>query len=80
MGKRLLLFLATNVLVLTTIFIVWSLIIRFTGIDGSFVSSDGSIQFAVILLFSAIVGFAGSFISLGMSRWIAKKDDESESA
>ncbi|MBM7840021.1 heat shock protein HtpX [Alkalihalobacillus xiaoxiensis] len=73
MGKRLLLFLATNVLVLTTIFIVWSLIIRFTGIDGSFVSSDGSIQFAVILLFSAIVGFAGSFISLGMSRWIAKK-------
>ncbi|GAF17823.1 LOW QUALITY PROTEIN: protease HtpX homolog [Bacillus sp. JCM 19046] len=73
MGKRLLLFLATNVLVLTTIFIVWSLIIRFTGIDGSFVSSDGSIQFASILLFSAIVGFAGSFISLGMSRWIAKK-------
>lgn len=73
MGKRLLLFFATNILVLTTIFIVWSLIIQFTGIDGSFVSSDGSIQFAVILLFSAIFGFAGSFISLAMSRWIAKK-------
>ncbi|AIC93512.1 MULTISPECIES: protease HtpX [Shouchella] len=72
MGKRIMLFIGTNILVLTTIFIVWSLIIQFTGIDGSFVSSDGSIQFAVILLFSAIVGFAGSFISLAMSRWIAK--------
>jgi len=72
MGKRIMLFIGTNILVLTTIFLVWSLIIQFTGIDGSFVSSDGSIQFAVILLFSAIVGFAGSFISLAMSRWIAK--------
>lgn len=62
MGKRLLLFLATNVLVLTTIFIVWSLIIRFTGIDGSFVSSDGSIQFASFCyLVQSLVLLAHSF-------------------
>ncbi|WP_054707734.1 protease HtpX [Bacillus sp. JCM 19041] len=73
MGKRLLLFLATNILVLTTIFIVWTLIVRFTGMDGSFIASDGSIQIGVVMLFSLLFGFTGSFISLGMSRWIAKK-------
>ncbi|WP_078394122.1 protease HtpX [Shouchella patagoniensis] len=73
MGKRLLLFLATNILVMTTILIVWTLIVQFTGMDGSFIASDGSIQFGVVMLFSLLVGFTGSFISLGMSRWIAKK-------
>lgn len=73
MGKRLLLFLATNILVMTTILIVWTLIVQFTGMDGSFIASDGSIQFGVVMVFSLLVGFTGSFISLGMSRWIAKK-------
>ncbi|KGA96395.1 heat shock protein HtpX [Alkalihalobacillus alcalophilus ATCC 27647 = CGMCC 1.3604] len=71
MGKRILLFLLTNILVMTTIMVVWSAIIYFTGWDLSF-QSDGSINFAAIMLFSIIVGFAGSFISLGMSRWVAK--------
>ncbi|MCR1289506.1 protease HtpX [Shouchella clausii] len=73
MGKRILLFIGTNILVLTTIMVVWTLVTSFTGIDGSFVSSSGAIQFVPILIFSLIVGFSGSFISLAMSRWIAKK-------
>ncbi len=73
MGKRILLFIGTNILVMTTILVVWTLVTSFTGIDGSFVSSSGAIQFVPILIFSLIVGFSGSFISLAMSRWIAKK-------
>jgi len=74
MGKRLMLLLVTNILVLTTIMIVWSLITSFTNIDASFQTNTGlGINFVSLGIFSLIVGFAGSFISLGMSRWIAKK-------
>lgn len=74
-GKRILFFILTNILVMTTIIIVWSLITHYTGISGSF--EDGSaglgIDFVSLGVFSLLVGFAGSFISLGMSRWMAKK-------
>ncbi|MDG5473540.1 protease HtpX [Jeotgalibacillus sp. ET6] len=75
MGKRTLLLLATNILVMITIFVVWTLIANFTGIGTSFETSSNSIgiNFIAIGVFSLIVGFAGSFISLAMSRWIAKK-------
>ncbi|KIL45521.1 protease HtpX [Jeotgalibacillus campisalis] len=73
MGKRTLLLIATNILVMITIFVVWTVIANFTGIGTSFVTSSDSINFISIGVFSLIVGFAGSFISLAMSRWIAKK-------
>ncbi|SFL44179.1 Heat shock protein. Metallo peptidase. MEROPS family M48B [Gracilibacillus orientalis] len=72
MGKRLLLFILTNILVMTTIVIVWSVITRYTNIGGT-IQSDGSIGYTSLMVFSMIVGFAGAFISLAMSRWIAKK-------
>lgn len=67
MGKRIFYFLLTNVLVITTIGIVLSL----TGAH-RYITSDG-IDFGALLLLSAIIGFAGAFVSLAISRWMAKK-------
>lgn len=67
MGKRIFFFLLTNILVLVTI----SIILGFTG-AGNYITANG-IDFAALLVFSAIVGFTGSFMSLAMSRWMAKK-------
>ncbi len=39
----------------------------------NYIGPDGTIQFGTLLIFSAIIGFTGSFISLAMSRWMAKK-------
>ncbi|SDI48395.1 protease HtpX [Natribacillus halophilus] len=75
MGKRLGLFILTNILVLTTVAIVWSLIVSFTDIDGSFQTSDGVLGINVLslMIFSLLLGFGGALISLAMSRWMAKK-------
>ncbi|QFT91002.1 Protease HtpX [Bacillus sp. THAF10] len=67
MAKRIFFFILTNVLVLTTI----SIIFMVTG-AGNYIE-DGGINFVQLLIFSAIIGFTGSFISLLMSRWMAKK-------
>lgn len=67
MAKRIFFFILTNVLVLTTI----SIIFMVTG-AGNYIE-DGGINFGSLLIFSAIIGFTGSFISLLMSRWMAKK-------
>ncbi|ADU28935.1 protease HtpX [Evansella cellulosilytica] len=71
MGKRVMFYLLTNILVLTTIVIVWSLLTTFTEL-GSF-QGAGGINYGTLMIFSIIVGFTGSFISLAMSRWMAKK-------
>ncbi|MFS0673364.1 protease HtpX [Ornithinibacillus sp. 179-J 7C1 HS] len=68
MGKRIFYFLLTNVLVLLTISIIFSILPI-----GSYIGSDGTLQLGTLLIFSAVIGFTGSFISLGMSRWMAKK-------
>ncbi|GAE93455.1 protease HtpX homolog [Gracilibacillus boraciitolerans JCM 21714] len=71
MGKRILLFLLTNILVMTTIVIVWTVITKYTGINGSF-QMNGQINYGTLMIFSIVVGFTGAFISLAMSRWMAK--------
>ncbi|MFC0273532.1 protease HtpX [Metabacillus herbersteinensis] len=67
MGKRIFLFILSNILVLTTIGIVLSLL----GV-GSYQTADGGLNLVNLLVFSAVVGFTGSFMSLLMSRWMAK--------
>ena len=61
MFKRVGLFLATNLAVLALASVVMSLL----GVNGS--------QFGGLLVFAAIFGFGGSFVSLWMSKWIAKR-------
>jgi heat shock protein HtpX len=66
--KRVLLFVATNVAVLAVIYTVLSLL----GIDGVLARNGTDLDFRALLVFSAVVGFSGAFVSLFMSKWIAK--------
>jgi heat shock protein HtpX len=63
--KRVLLFLATNLAVLVVLSIALSVIFTVFGIDSSSIGG--------LLVFAAIFGFGGSFISLALSKWMAKR-------
>src|SRR5699024_3017557 len=67
MGKRIFYFLLTNILVLLTI----SIVLQVTG--ARYYLDGNGINFGALLIFSAIIGFVGSFVSLGISRIVAKK-------
>lgn len=67
MGKRIFYFLLTNILVLLTI----SIILQVTG--ARYYLDGNGINFGALLVFSAIIGFVGSFFSLAISRWVAKR-------
>src|SRR2546430_17389809 len=64
--KRIILFLATNIAVL----LVLSVVVSVLGLD-RWLMADG-IDYATLLLFSSVMGFVGSFLSLLMSKIIAK--------
>jgi heat shock protein HtpX len=64
--KRIVLFLATNLAVI----VVLSVVLRLLGVDRFL--HEGGINFSALLVFSAVVGFAGSIISLLMSKPMAK--------
>lgn len=63
--KRIFLFLATNLAVIIVLGIVLNLVFAFTNVDSQ--STAG------LLVFAGIFGFGGAFISLAMSKWIAKR-------
>ena len=63
--KRVLLFLATNLAVILVLSIVLNVVFSALGIDPSSIGG--------LLVFAAIFGFGGSFISLLMSKWMAKR-------
>jgi heat shock protein HtpX len=65
--KRILLFLVTNFAIL----IVASLTLRLLGFE-PWLNQQG-INFTSLLVFGALIGFGGAFISLAMSKWTAKK-------
>jgi heat shock protein HtpX len=66
---RIFLFLATNAAILVVISVVFQMF----GIEGILQENGTDLDFQALLLMSAIIGFAGSFISLAMSKWSAKK-------
>lgn len=63
--KRILLFLVTNLAVMLVLSIVLSILFKVLGIDSRSMSG--------LLVFAAVFGFGGSFISLLMSKWMAKR-------
>ncbi len=65
--KRIFLFLATNIAVL----LVLSIIVKILGVD-QILTANG-LNYWNLLIFSAVIGFGGSFISLAMSKWLAKR-------
>ncbi len=66
---RILLFLATNVAVLALISIVFSLL----GIQGLLDANGVDLNLPAVLIYAGIAGFAGSLISLFMSKGMAKR-------
>jgi heat shock protein HtpX len=64
--KRVTLFVATNMAVLLVIVVVLNLL----GIDQVALSSHG-VNYQMLLIFAAALGFGGSFISLALSKWMA---------
>ena len=66
--KRIFLFIATNVAVLVVI----SIVLRVLGVDSLLERNGSSLDLTSLLVFSAVVGFSGSLISLLASKWIAK--------
>ena len=69
MFKRIFLFLATNLAVL----LVLSIVLRLLGVDQILDESGTNINYESLLILSLVIGFGGSFISLAMSKWMAKR-------
>lgn len=65
--KRILLFLATNM----AIVLVLSITMRLLGVE-PYLNEQG-LNLQALLIFAAVMGFGGSFISLAISKWMAKK-------
>jgi len=65
--KRVLLLIATNIAIL----VVLSVVVRVLGLDQYLHSAGGNLT--GLLAFSAVFGFGGAFISLAMSKWVAKR-------
>ena len=66
---RVLLFLATNAAILVLISIVFQLF----GIEGILAENGVDLNLQALLVMSAVIGFGGSFISLAMSKFLAKR-------
>lgn len=67
--KRIALFLATNL----AIIIVLSISLRLLGFEGFLDKQGVDLNLNSLLIFAAVFGFGGSFFSLAISKWMAKK-------
>ena len=65
--KRILLLVLTNLAVVVLLLVTASLL----GVD-RFLTAQG-LDLGSLLVFSAIIGFGGAFVSLAMSKWVAKR-------
>jgi len=66
--KRVFLFLATNIAIL----VVLSITLSILGVDRILDQQGVNLDLRALLIFSAVFGMGGSFISLAMSKWTAK--------
>ena len=69
MLKRIALFVATN---LAVIFVL-SIVLRLLGVDRILDESGTGLNYEALLILSLVIGFGGSFISLAMSKFMAKR-------
>ncbi|WP_428101398.1 protease HtpX [Candidatus Rariloculus sp.] len=67
--SRILMLVATNVAVL----IVLTIVMRLLGLESILNAEGTQLDLQSLLIFSAVIGFAGSFISLALSKWMAKR-------
>ncbi|NNG12484.1 MAG: M48 family metalloprotease, partial [Halobacteria archaeon] len=66
---RIMLFLATNAAVLVLISVVFQVL----GIEGILAENGVDLNLQALLVMSAVIGFGGSFISLALSKFMAKR-------
>ena len=69
MLKRVALFIATNLAVV----LVLSIVLRLLGVDSVLDERGVGIDYNSLLVLSLVIGFGGSFISLAISKWMAKR-------
>lgn len=67
--KRIALFLATNIAIL----VVLSIVLHLLGVESILDKKGVNLNMQALLVFSAVIGFGGSFISLAISKWMAKR-------
>jgi len=70
--KRVLLLIATNLAIMVVLGVVVSIVLPLLGIRGT-LGPGGELDLKALLVVSAILGFTGSFISLAISKWTAKR-------
>ena len=66
---RIALFLGTNIAILLILSITFSIL----GFDSLLAQNGVDLDLNALLVYSAVIGFSGSLISLFMSKWMAKK-------
>ena len=66
---RIVLFLATNLAIL----FVLNISLRLLGVDRMLETQGGGINMTALLVMSAAIGMGGAFISLAISKWMAKR-------
>lgn len=67
--KRVVLFLVTNIAILVVLSIAWQLL----GLGGILDAQGVDLNLPSLLAFSALFGMGGAFISLAISKWMAKR-------
>lgn len=67
--KRVFLFVLTN---LAIVFIL-SIVLNLLGVDSILEQQGGGLNMTSLLIFASVFGFGGSFISLALSKWMAKR-------
>jgi len=66
---RILLFLGTNIAIMLLLSLTFSLF----GIQGLLAENGVDLNLQALLVYSLVIGFSGSFISLFISKWMAKR-------
>ena len=72
--RRVGLFLLTNLAVI----LVLGTVLRLLGVDHILEARGGALNYTNLLIFAAVFGFGGAFISLAISKWMAKRSTGAE--
>lgn len=67
--KRIMLFILTNIAIMA----VLSITLRLLGVDSILAENGSDLNIQALVIFSGVIGFGGSFISLLISKWMAKR-------
>ena len=67
--KSAFLLIATNIAVI----VVLGIVMRLLGVDSLLAESGTGLNYQSLLIFASIFGFGGAFISLAISKWMAKR-------